>query len=189
MNREINIIQKQIRAEVIRDYLLSIGQSSCVCFTCGNASKHLQAIGLDVKSIIKPAHWWEFDEIQRNFKRFDATSGHLPMPLMYKISERMAQNKQIQRLINNDIELATGSGETFVTLSMAFPFVRITPVYNLDAATEFNAKAPLNTLVDAIYKRNQTNKPITCGVCVKKGICGEYDTGWRGGCNSFKLKI
>lgn len=151
MNREYNILQKQIRAKVIKAHLAATGQTQCVCFTCGNSSKYLKAEGLDVVEVLNPDRWWTFAEIQAKYKMFDATSGHLPMPLISEIAEIL--NKAVGT-IPHDTEIACGSGETFLCLKMAFPFTKLRPVYNLDRPTQFNPEAPLNDLVDAL-KCNQ----------------------------------
>lgn len=152
MKREINKIQKQIRAEVIKDYLFSIGQNKCVCFTCGNASEYLKQTGLEVIEVINPVRWWEYSEIQKEYKCFDATSGHLPIPLMYAIAKKLYQ--KLGKIDDGDI--ACGSGETFVTLKIAFPLSKLNPVYNIDKSTLFNEQAPLNTLVLQLKKTTMT---------------------------------
>lgn len=155
MNREINKIQKRIRAEVIKEYLQEAGLPlKVVCLTCGNASKQLSAIGVEVIEVTEAEHWWEYSEIQKYYGVFDATSGHLPFPLMEKISVRLS--KQNITITPHEINLiATGSGETFVTMSLAYPHTRFKPVYNMDRATQYNAEAPLNELVRLLANENK----------------------------------
>ncbi len=166
MNRDYNVIQKKIRARVIKEYLNSIGQNKCVCFTCGNSSKYLIAEGLDVIEVLNTDHWWTYAEIQSHYKCFDATSGHLPLPLITEVANRM--NKALANTIEHDEDIACGSGETFLCLKMAFPFIKINPVYNLDRATQFNEQAPLNDLVDAL--KAQPVIPPTVKAKTEKGI-------------------
>lgn len=150
--RMYNNAVKKIRAEIIKQYLNSIGKNECVCFSCGNASNKLKISGVETIEVINPTKWYTAEEIQNEFKVFDATSGHLPMFLMQRISEQLYKNYNPPA---QGSEIATGSGETYCCLKMAFPFVSIIPVYNLDIATKFNENAPLNTLVDALYHANK----------------------------------
>jgi len=147
MTHEYNELEKKIRARVVANYLRSIGKPKCVCFSCGNASRELKLVGLDVIEVIRPPRWYSLAEIQLEYGVFDATSGHLPMPLMLDIC-----NKLYLKLRSfPDVEyLPTGSGETFVCLKMAFPKSKIYAVRNLDEATEYNPQAPLNRLVEAL---------------------------------------
>ena len=48
------------------------------------------------------------------------------------------------------IFLPTGSGETLIELKMVYPKSRITAVYNLDDATEYDEACVLNSLVKAL---------------------------------------
>lgn len=146
MQRRINQLQKKIRAEVIKEYLNAIGQNKCVCFTCGNASRYLREQGVEVVEVINPDRWWEFSEIQAYYKLFDATSGHLPIPLMVEIAKRLKTAIKRPRFKY----VACGSGETYICLRLAFPFYHFIPVYNIDKPTTFNAKAPLNGLVEIL---------------------------------------
>ena len=148
---------KHIRAHVIRDYLYEKDKynNKVVCFSCGNASRALKDVGLDVLDIgehgdLKPNHWFTQKEISEIFSnRFDATCGHLNMELMNELSlvykdvlkEYMHQNR------HKDYWVPTGSGETLVCLKMAFPEKNFHAVYNIDDATRYNNNAPLNQLV------------------------------------------
>jgi len=150
---DCNILEKRIRAKVIKEYLLKIGVNHCVCFTCGNGSKYLRAERLVVTSVgdneeLKPNHWFSFFEIAEKFKMFDATSGHLPYPLMVEISKEL---KKELHLTQKTYIIPTGSGETIVCLKMAFPNITFIPKYNTCDSTKFNPEAPLNRLVKLIY--------------------------------------
>lgn len=150
MNRKINLLQKKIRAEVIKEYLTAAGQDKCICFTSGNAGKALKKVGLKVITVgenepLLPLKWFSYNEIAE-LGLFDATSGHLPMPLIVEIAQRL--KKKLKKL--DKIELPTGSGETLLCLKLAFPQAKITAVYNLDRPTHYSNYAPLNSLVELL---------------------------------------
>jgi hypothetical protein len=151
MNRDYNNTIKQIRAEVIKEYLNKIGQNTCVCFSCGNASGRLNKVGLNTVQVIDSNIWFTPAEIQNMFKVFDATSGHLPMFLMSEIASRL---RKLLKQPENGTKIACGSGETFVCMSMAWPNVKLIPIYNIDHATKFNELSPLNDLVKSLSKNN-----------------------------------
>jgi hypothetical protein len=160
MTHQINLMQKRARAKAVAEYLKAIGQKGCVCFTCGNAGEALAEAGLLVTMVVKPEKWYEFAEIQKRYKLFDATSGHLPAPLMREVAWHLAAELRenpivlavIASALKNDmaVNIPTGSGETLVTLKMLYPLLRVMPVYNTDASTMFHPKAPLNALVLAL---------------------------------------
>lgn len=150
---EVNLLEKRIRAEIIREHLDAIGQHRCVCFTCGNSARALEEAGLVVVAVgdrepLRPQRWFTFSEIARTFRCFDGTSGHLPMPIMADIARRMrAEIGPLQ----GAYQIPTGSGETLVVLSMAYPEVRFQPVrFDQHPPTEYNEEAPLNSLVTAL---------------------------------------
>jgi hypothetical protein len=149
----VNLLEKRLRAEVIKEHLEAIGERRVVCFTCGNAARALEEAGLDVVAVgdhelLKPQRWFTFSEIARTFRCFDATSGHLPLPIMAEIAARMS--KEIGPLVG-DYQVPTGSGETLVVLSMAYPDVRFHSIrYEENPPTQYNEGAPLNALVVAI---------------------------------------
>ncbi len=148
IKHDLNLLQKQIRAIVINKYLHEAELPlEVVCFSCGNASYALKKAGLKVHEVLTADHWWTPAEIQRKYKCFDATSGHLPMPLMKEIADGL---KMCVVIFDNEIEIPTCSGETIVCLRMAFPKGKFKPVYNLDKSTEFHIEAPLNCLVQCI---------------------------------------
>lgn len=149
LNNELNLLEKQVRAAVIKDYLTAKGTKHCVCFTSGNSAKYLRLQGLTVLGVgdtqeLQTRMWWTFNQIA-TLKVFDATSGHLPWPLMLEISERLKE--QIKELPYR-LVLPTGSGETLVCLKLAFPLTKFYAKYNLNPATEYSANAPLNKLVN-----------------------------------------
>lgn len=149
---------KHIRAHVIRDYLYP--NDKVVCFSCGNASRALKDVGLDVLDIgecgdLKPNHWFTQKEIAETFSnRFDATCGHLNAELMNELAlaYRSILKDYISQTDYSDYWIPTGSGETLVCLKMAFPERRFHAVYNIDEATEYNEHAPLNRLVRLLAK-------------------------------------
>ena len=154
---KINLHIKRVRAEVIRKHLHSIGTNKCVCFTCGNARKALEKAGLDVVGVgnnekLKPNKWFSYSEIQNTFNRFDATSGHLPLPIMNKIATELQQYCFKNGWIDNKEEylIPTGSGESIVLMNMAFPEVTFYPIREGTPETEFSKQAPLNRLVYAL---------------------------------------
>lgn len=153
----INLKVKAIRSKIIKRHLNSIGINKCVCFTCGNAARFLRREGLEVIGVgrnqkLLPAKWFGFTEIAQQFNGlFDATSGHLPLPLLTEIAQEL--RKEIKHW-RGQKTILTGSGETFVVLSLAFPNIKFTPIRDGKAETKFNKKAPLNTLVKILSKNN-----------------------------------
>lgn len=146
-----NLFAKEIRAKVIKEYLQAKGENSCVCFSCGNASAALKSNGLNVIEVINPNKWWSFSEIAKEFQVFDATSGHLPFPLYYEIAkefQRYFKNADFDK--NGHYQILAGSGETMLCMVLAFPGIKLHPIYNINAATKYNSKAPLNMLIQKI---------------------------------------
>lgn len=157
----VNLWQKRLRAQVIAAHLKELGQTKCVCFSCGNTAKELMKAGLEVVYVgpgggLTPNYWYTYTDVQRTFNGlFDATSGHLPLPLMVEVAERMRyemlDNKGLQALPR---QILTGSGETFVCMSLAYPNIPFEPVRDDTPATEYNEYAPLNGLVQLITRAN-----------------------------------
>lgn len=141
---------KQIRSIAIKHYMQLHGFDKAVCFSCGNASRMLKEAGVKTLDIsptgdLQANRWFRIGEIAAAFPGyFDATSGHLPMDCMHAVSDIFYYEL---RELPGAINLPTGSGETLVCLKMAFPKTKITAVYNLDTATQFEENAPLNALV------------------------------------------
>jgi hypothetical protein len=96
--------------------------------------------------------WWMPEEIHKIWPDlFDATSGHLPVPLLARIAE--AFRGYLGELPAKRYDVPTGSGETITCLRIAYPRVRFTAVYNLNAATLYDDRAPMDTLVEAMGVR------------------------------------
>jgi hypothetical protein len=167
----INLLEKKIRAELIRDHLVSKGLNRCVCFSCGHSAGLLEAEGLNVvyigeKGILKPNKWFTPEEIQKVFNGlFDATSGNLNDSIMGQIAIRLREIKKRQELYslfeknpyfdlnsidrfdpdNNTYLIPTGSGETIICLTLAFPQTRFVPIRVQGvSSTEFQEGYPLN---------------------------------------------
>lgn len=147
---------KQIRAAVIAGYVRAYGQNRVVCFSCGNASRALKEIGLEVIDVssqgdLMPRDWWTPEKIAKVWPdSFDATSGHLPLFLMQRIGEHFRTH--LGPLHEPAYEVPTGSGETILCLKFAYPDKRFIAVYNLDDATHFEPSAPLNPVVRALFE-------------------------------------
>lgn len=151
---QINIWQKSIRANVIAAYLQALGTARCVCYSSGNSAKALAATGLDVLHVgpgghLHPTDWHEFIAIAKLHGRFDATSGHLPWPLMVEIAKLM---RVLQEQYDGPLEIPTGSGETLVCLKLAYPQVPFTAVYG-EGPTLWHPQAPLNALVAMLMEK------------------------------------
>ena len=142
---------KQIRAQVIKEYMQAAGYTRAVCFSCGNAAQALQAAGVDVLHIgergdLTPNKWYTLAEIKRDFPLcFDATSGHLPIDLMQALAQ--AYRHYLQDSLGDTVYVPTGSGETLVCLKLAYPDKKFYAVYDLNKATEYSKDAPLNEMV------------------------------------------
>lgn len=138
------------------------GYRGCVCFSCGNASRALKKQGLFVVDIapegaLDAKEWWAPAQIHKAWPDlFDATSGHLPMPLMNEIAA--AFKVFLGNLPEPSYKVPTGSGETIVCLSLAYPDTDFVPIYNLDAATQYEPKAPLNKLVELLTQKRLREK-------------------------------
>lgn len=145
---------KILRAGVIKEHMDKAGYDKAVCFTCGNAADALRLTGVDVLEIgekgeLKPGKWWKPEDIQRHWpNHFDATSGHLSVNLMEKIGARFRQH--LGSNIPKEITIKAGSGETVVSMALAYPDRKITAQYGGGPETEFNWQAPLNQLVSLL---------------------------------------
>ena len=153
---KINLIVKTIRAKIIKNHLAVQGKNHCVCFTCGNAAAALRKEGLSVTAVgyhdeLIPAKWFNYSEIQIKFNGlFDATSGHLPFPLMVEIAKQL-------KLILGELDdtlvynVPTGSGESIVCLAIAYPSCNFIPIRTKGKETKYEVDAPLNGLVFALF--------------------------------------
>ncbi len=149
----IQFPNKALRAKVIARYVQAAGYRGVVCFSCGNASAALEACGLYVVDIgpggsLQAGQWWTPAEIHKAWPDlFDATSGHLPIPLMLDIAR--AYRTYLGEL-QGEYQVPTGSGETITCLRYAYPDCSFVPVYNLDRATRLEPNAPLNCIVSGV---------------------------------------
>lgn len=148
---------KKIRAEVIKEYLTGKNYKGVVCFSCGNATRELKNVGLDVIDISPngdfiPLHWFQPSLIKKIFPDyFDATSGHLDMEVMTTVAKRYKE--VLQDKIKDINYIPTGSGETLVCLKLAFPDKKFIAVYNIDNATKYEKEAVLNALVKLMSEK------------------------------------
>lgn len=144
---------KKIRANVIKEYIGA--NKPVICFSCGNASRELKLAGLNVLDIsptgdLLALRWFTISEIKNKFPNyFDATSGHLDITLMGLIGKAYKENLGV---LPSPCYVPCGSGETLVCLKLAYPNIDFVAVYNLDSATEYSDKAPLNDLVKVLAK-------------------------------------
>ena len=143
--------RKQIRAKVIAAYVREAGYRGVVAFSCGNAAAALRDEGLVVVEVgpmggLRPGKWWRPAEVHQCWPDlFDATSGHLPIPLMLDIA--WAFRKHLGDLPGGGYEVPTGSGETIVCLRWAYPAISFTPIYGMGAGAKYEVEAPLNQIV------------------------------------------
>jgi hypothetical protein len=151
--------QKHTRAWVIADHLRTLHDGRyaqrVVCFTCGNAAKHLRTQGLDVLEVgprgsLQTTAWWRQWEIERVWPdRFDATSGHLPLWLMQRIGTNMLSEVGLDP--QQVYGVPSGSGETLCCLALADPGLQLVAQYDDSAPeTTYNSPAPLNGLVERL---------------------------------------
>ena len=155
--KDINLIEKRIRAEIIKAHMKDLRIERAVCFTCGNASKALRKAGVKTLSIgpgqdLNPEEkWFEVDDIKKEFpEHFDATSGNLSVDLMNQIAREM------RRTLGKDFKggkIKVGSGETLLVLTIAYPELKgkIIPIRTQRPETQYDKGAPLNKLLSAIY--------------------------------------
>ena len=153
-SRPLHFPHKQIRAKVIAEYVRQAGYKGTVVFTCGNAAKTLRDEGLEVVEIgprgeLKTDKWWTMAEIHKAWPDlFDATSGHLPVPLLGDIAK--AYCAHLGKLPAGIYSVPAGSGETVTCLRIAYPLLTFAPTYD-DSRPETTRHdgAPLNAVVDA----------------------------------------
>ena len=146
--------QKDIRSRVIADYVRASGYRGVVVFTCGNSAAALRQQGLDVLEVgprgdLKTDKWWTHAEIHRTWPdRFDATSGHLPMPLMSDVVR--AVRLHLGELPSARFIVPSGSGETICCLRAAYPQLDFDPLYDdSKPETQRHPAAALNPFVDS----------------------------------------
>lgn len=147
---------KEIRSHIIKKYLEHINCNKVVCFSCGNASRELKKVGLDVVDISPTGDflankWFKSNEIFNLFKdRFNATSGYLPFDLMYDIG---LEYRNILGELKSPVTVPSGSGETLVCLKMAYPDIDFIATFdNNYPATTLDEKTPLFPVVTLLAK-------------------------------------
>ena len=130
-----------------------------MCFTCGHAAEELRRAGLRVVGVgpageLGARAWWPASRIAATWPHLlDATSGHLPTPIMAEIAQ--ALRRELGEL-DEDVtwRVPTGSGETLVCLAWAYPHARFVAAYDdRQAATTYDRRAPLNGLVESLAWR------------------------------------
>ena len=149
-------------------YVRAAGLPGVVCFTCGHAAEELRRAGLDVVEIgpagdLGARAWWPASRIAATWPHLlDATSGHMPAPIMADIA--VAFRREMGDL-DPDVtwRVPTGSGETIVCLAWAYPHLRFVAVYDArQPATAYDRQAPLNGLVESLAWRI-TGRPRGAG--------------------------
>lgn len=142
---------------MIRAHVKAINAPGVVCFTCGNAAAALREWGdltiveVGPRGPLATERWWTVTDIAAAFPgMFDATPGHLPLPMMAEVGRRLPFQ------YDPDVEYAvpTGSGETLVCLKLAYPGAKLVAVYD-DSKPEtcYDERNPLNSLVEALAVR------------------------------------
>lgn len=153
---------KELRAYVIARHVRAAGYRGVLSFTCGNAAAALRKSGLDVleigkKGSLTPNHWFTPAEIHAIWPDyFDATPGHLPLPLMVEVGQQFANfldlNKSNAAARSIKHYVPTGSGESILCLHFAYPKNTFVAVYdNSNQATTRDNDAPLNSVVDGLF--------------------------------------
>lgn len=147
--------RKMVRARVIKMHCELAGYQGCVCFSSGNSSRALREVGLytiDVSptGVLSANTWWTADAIHRSWPHlFDATSGHLPLPLMIELA-RVYQ--ATLRPVEPEYAVPTGSGETILALRLAFPRIRWVAHYSTGIkGAYYDSRSPLNMVVAALF--------------------------------------
>lgn len=154
---------KKLRSIAIARHVREGRYNGVVVFTCGNAATALRRellAGLDVieigpRGILSTGKWWTPADIHNTFPSlFDATSGHLQLPLLVQVAEEFAVYLGMQENFDpkGTYFVPTGSGETIIALHMAFPLAKLVAVYdNTHPETTRDPEAPLNKIVDALF--------------------------------------
>ena len=149
-------IEKRVRSQVIRRYMQAQGYTRAVCFSCGNAYRALLAEGVDVVGVapggeLQALRWFKPAEVARTFPGlFDATSGHLPLELMYEIAGELRKEVVLERGV--EYRVAAGSGETALCLKLAWPEADIAAVFDdSKPETEWNDCNHLNALLRIVF--------------------------------------
>lgn len=156
--------RKILRSLILSKYIIVSGFPGVVIFSCGNASATLEkylpkSTGFVFLNISPNGHiaptgkWWTPEEIRQVWPTFfDATSGHLPIPLMARMAQEVKENARewlsMVPEAGKVYGVPTGSGETILILRWAFPNSRFIPIYNISPGTKHEPNAPLNFLVN-----------------------------------------
>lgn len=149
-----NLLEKKIRSQVIKRYMREAGFKKAVCFSCGNSTKYLREEGVDVLGIgakdeLSPNKWFSQAEIAHAFPGyFNATSGDLPLHLMYKIADRLRSiyGKKYEK----GGRIKIGSGETALCMRLAYPKAKFTFYRDGTPETEYEEGANLNRLLELL---------------------------------------
>jgi hypothetical protein len=168
-SRLLKFPNKELRTHAIADYVKQGGFAGVVIFTCGNAARELREkinppayptrytfVEVGPKGDLNTDKWWTPAQIARAWPNlFDATSGHLPFPLMVQIADTFRDYFEGHPELVADCDqfyVPTGSGETILCLSLAFPEKKFCAVYdNSKPATTRDNDAPLNEVIDNIF--------------------------------------
>lgn len=162
MIEEIKINNKEIRSNIIKDYLDRLNKDKVICLSCGNASRELKKTGLKVETLgsdkgelNKKLELWE---IQNRLEAFDATSGHLNFWFIEKIANEI--RKRIPNRIFTDklnIYVPTGSGETLIALSYLFNIHRLKPIVSRTYKPIMMDYTPIKELILKQYEVTEIN--------------------------------
>jgi hypothetical protein len=145
------------RSEIIVKHMQAANcYRGAVIFSCGNASNELKRVLLKPIITIAPGgdlqscKWWTSEEIKSAWPEyFDATSGHLPFPLMARLAEKLkAELHGFVSLNHNEcFNVPTGSGETILCLRLAFPDKVFIPITDGTPATKYNHESVVARIV------------------------------------------
>jgi hypothetical protein len=162
---------KLLRAKVIARHVQEAGLRGVVVFSCGNAAEALRVAFADTDKVVVEVgrkgrlhtnenDWWTPTDIARDWPGlFDATSGHLSIPLMKEIG--MEFRKYFERLLGGNglasgyYTVPTGSGETILCLSLVYPeetHLFVAQYDDLKPETTFDKEQPLNSLIFRMFR-------------------------------------
>jgi len=154
INGEQMIRIKQLRAAWIATYCKSAGYAGVSCLTCGTTGVALieacRKEGLECRVFSNPCKWWGNAEfIKYNGTQFfDATSGHIPLFIICQLGK--VYREYLGEISEETITVPTGSGETALSLRIAYPDKIIIAQYGESAEIKRDTDAPLNAAVDAL---------------------------------------
>lgn len=163
---------KVLRAKPIAAYVVKANYPGVVTFTCGHAAEALRTalrpLGKDVlevgaKGVLQTEKWWTPAEIRAGFPHlFDATSGHLPVPLMYEIAQEFKAylspvwgGTRSGQVFDQEKQyvVPSGSGETILCLRMAYPDAKFMAAYDnaKPETTRDTENVAMNALIDTLF--------------------------------------